>query len=179
MNPLFCFSCLCSFCFTFQTVFISTHACVFPLLPSHSLPHPTGWERGAELLPGVRPQPSEMRVQSGASVCWMLPRRATLCGDCRQQLKQVPLEEVNTGFPLGNLLSLRTSRASASGRQPAAPTDLGRRQMALQDPGWSTLSPRTTSTRTLSVCACASGGALAVCEGGTCAGEGGVKVTMH
>lgn len=67
-----------------------------------------------------------------------------------------------TGFPLGNLLSLRTSRASASGRQPTAPTDFGRRQMALQDPGWPTLSLKTTSTRTSSVCACASGAVLAV-----------------
>lgn len=80
------------------------------------------------------------------------------------------------GFPLGNLLSLRTSRASASGRQPTAPTDLGRRAMALQEPGWSTLSLKTTSTRTLSVCACPSGGPLAVVKGGSCAGEGGVKV---
>lgn len=79
-------------------------------------------------------------------------------------------------FPLGNLLSLRTSRASASGRRPAARTDLGRRQMALQEPGWSALSLKTTSTRTLSVCACASGGPLAVFKGGSCAGEGGVKV---
>lgn len=66
------------------------------------------------------------------------------------------------GFPLGNLLSLRTSRASASGRRAAAPTDPGRRAMARQDPGCSALSLRTTSTRTLSVCAWASGGALTV-----------------
>lgn len=98
MNPLFCFSCLCSFGFTFQTVFISTHARVFSFLPSDCLPHPTGWERGAELLPGLPPQPLEMPVQSGASVCWMAPRRATLVCGCRQQLKQVPLEEVTLLF---------------------------------------------------------------------------------
>lgn len=63
-----------------------------------------------------------------------------------------------TGFPLGNPLSLRTSTASATGRQPPAPTNFEKRQMALQDPGSSTHSQKTISTRTLSVCACASGG---------------------
>lgn len=98
MDPLFCFPCLCSFCFAFQIVFLLTHARVWSLLPSDSLPHPMGQERGAELLPGVRPQPLEMRVQSGASMCWMVPRRAALCVDCRQQLKQLPLEEVTLVF---------------------------------------------------------------------------------
>lgn len=105
--------------------------------------------------------------EKGHAACG--PETATQAGAFRRS---------STGFPLGNLLSLRTSRASASGRQPAAPTDLGRRQMAQQDPGWSTHSPKTTSTRTLSVCACASGGALTVFRGGSFR-EGGVKVRMH
>ena len=41
MNSFFCFACVCGFCSTYSTVFISTHE-FSHFCPSSSLPHPTG-----------------------------------------------------------------------------------------------------------------------------------------
>jgi len=41
-ESLFCFACVCAFCFTYSTVFISTQE-FSHLNPSDSLPHPTRW----------------------------------------------------------------------------------------------------------------------------------------
>lgn len=79
-------------------------------------------------------------------------------GDYNSRVHAFVFRRCFAGFPLGNPLSLRTSTASATGRQPPAPTNFEKRQMALQDPGSSTHSQKTISMRTLSVCACASGG---------------------
>lgn len=42
MNPLLCFACARSFCFTYYTVFISTHE-ISHFYISDSLPHATVW----------------------------------------------------------------------------------------------------------------------------------------
>ena len=51
MTSLFCFACMCSFCFPYETVFISTHE-FSHFYPSDSLPHPTGgeWVSGCVVL---------------------------------------------------------------------------------------------------------------------------------
>jgi len=45
LNSLFCFACVLGFCFTYLTVFISTHE-FSQFYPSDSVPHPTGTGAG-------------------------------------------------------------------------------------------------------------------------------------
>lgn len=164
MNPLFCFACLHSFCVTCYTVFISTH--VFShFFPTDPLLHPTGRERvsscvglGCQLGLKLNTWKSESRLEHPCAWWPQGGSYSVWTGDSNSLVHAGAFRRSYAGFPLGNLLSLRTSRASATRWQPPSPTDFKKRKMALQDPDSSTHSQKTTSTRTLSVCAYPSGG---------------------
>lgn len=165
MNESLTLFCLCVQLWLYLLNCLYLDPSVVSLLPFCFSP-PSHWEGaserlcGAELLPGLKPQHLEIRVQSEAFLCLVAPGRpySVWAGDSNSLVHAVAFRRSYTGFPLGSLLSLRTSRASATGWQPPSHTGFKKRQMALQDPGLSTHSRKTTSMRTLSVCACASGG---------------------